>query len=401
MQNQSEGEQIEKSDCEEYWDEVSSQILDKDLSGHPLPEPVAKKTKLQRVNSLVFWFVYFLIIWQTACKISDNGISWLLNFLFQFLKVINIEISSDYLAELISALPSSLYLLRQFISFNDDSFTKYVVCPKCSKLYSYDSCLKVVNGKTVPKTCTNTFMSRGRRKTCGCDLVKKVILKDKEEKFYPIIYYCCNSIINELEHMLSRNGIVEDCEKWRNRPLDTDNLSDVYDGQIWKDFQTFKGNDFLKAPRNYGLMLNFDFFQPMKNRKVYSVGVLYLVNLNLPRNVRFKWENAIVMGIIPSMDSEPKNLNEFLEPSIAELQVLWKGIRLRSSFSSFPLTFRAAILAVSADIPAARNLCGFKGHSAHGGCSRCLKVFPGGLGKKRTILVLTVKTGWKELLQNI
>lgn len=371
-----------ESDVEEYWDEVPSQFLDRDVGETALPEPKIKKTKMQKLNAIVFWFVYFLLIWQTACKISDNGMTWLLRFIFQFLKVINLEISSDHLTELISILPSSLYLLRQYINYNDDAFTKYVVCQKCSKLHTYDSCLKVVNGKTVPKMCNNTFFSRGRRKTCGTALVKKVILKDKKEKFYPILYYCCNSIIGELENMVKRKGVVAKCEEWRSL-RETDTLSDVYDGKIWKDFLTYKGKDFLKAPRNYGLMLNFDFFQPMKHRKDYSVGVLYLVNLNLPRNMRFKWENVIVVGIIPSMDSEPKHLNEFLEPSVKELQLLWKGVRLKSSFSSFPLTFRAAVLAISADIPATRKICGFKSHSAHKGCSRCKKEFPGGFGEKK------------------
>jgi hypothetical protein len=88
---------------------------------------------------------------------------------------------------------------------------------------------------------------------------------------------------------------------------------------LWKDFQKFNGEDFLNSPRNYGLMLNFDYFQPMKHRKDYSVGVLYLVLLNLPRSERFKWENVIVVGIVPSMEHEPKNLNEFLRPAVAEL----------------------------------------------------------------------------------
>ena len=139
---------------------------------------------------------------------------------------------------------------------------------------------------------------------------------------------------------------------------------------------------FLSVPRNYGLMLNFDFFQPIKHRKDYSVGVLYLVLLNLPRHLRFKWENVIVVGIVPSLDGEPKSLNEFLQPAVDELQALWEGARLKSSLSSIPLMFRAALLCVSADIPAARKLCGFKGHSAYRGCSRCLKVFPGGFGEK-------------------
>lgn len=157
----------------------------------------------------------------------------------------------------------------------------------------------------------------------------------------------------------------------------------MYSGQIWKDFQNYKGSEFLSSPRNYGLMLNFDFFQPMKHRKDYSVGVLYLVLLNLPRHLRLKCKNVIVIGIVPSLDGEPKSLNEFLQPAVDELNALWKGVRLKLSLSSISLKFRAALLCVSADIPAARKLCGFKGHSAYLGCSRCLKVFPGGFGEKK------------------
>lgn len=115
---------------------------------------------------------------------------------------------------------------------------------------------------------------------------------------------------------------MEKCEKWRSNGTSgnyDDVLTDVYHGQLWKDFQKFNGEDFLNSPRNYGLMLNFDYFQPMKHRKDYSVGVLYLVLLNLPRSERFKWENVIVVGIVPSMEHEPKNLNEFLRPAVAEL----------------------------------------------------------------------------------
>lgn len=73
------------------------------------------------------------------------------------------------------------------------------------------------------------------------------------------------------------------------------------------------------------MMLNFDFFRPVKHRNDYSVGVLYPANLDLPRNMHFKWENIIVVGIIPGLDKEPRSLNEFLAPLVKEIKVLWKG----------------------------------------------------------------------------
>ena len=57
----------------------------------------------------------------------------------------------------------------------------------------------------------------------------------------------------------------------------------------------------------------------------------------------------------------------------------WK---LMTSQSRIPLTYRGALLLATADLPAIRKLCGFKGHSAHRGCSKCFKYFPGTFSEK-------------------
>ena len=43
---------------------------------------------------------------------------------------------------------------------------------------------------------------------------------------------------------------------------------------------------------------------------------------------------------------------------------------------------KGALLCVACDIPASRKVCGFLGHNANLGCSKCLKRFPGGFGSK-------------------
>ena len=209
------------------------------------------------------------------------------------------------------------------------------------------------------------------------------MLKSGNPCYYPIKYYCFNSVIAELERLIQRENFTTQCEEWRKREMSDNEFSDIYDGNLWKQFQTVRGKDFLKSPRNYGLMLNFDFFQPMKHRKDYSIGVFYLVILNLPRKDRFKWENVIVVGIVPSLDREPKNLNEFLQPTVNELKALWTGVKMKYPGCRLPITFRAALMSTSSDVPATRKLCGFKSHSAILGCSRCLKSFPGEFGKSR------------------
>ena len=51
----------------------------------------------------------------------------------------------------------------------------------------------------------------------------------------------------------------------------------------------------------------------------YSVGVIYLVILNLPREERCKLENIIVVGIIPGPKEPEKNVNSFLVPLMEDL----------------------------------------------------------------------------------
>jgi hypothetical protein len=143
---------------DEVWNDVPEDLFQKDIfSAQALPDPTPKKGKLQVVNSLVQWLLYFLLIWQSICHISDNGLAWLLQFLLQFLKVIHVHAPTDMLNELIIIFPTSLYMVRQLLAVDRDDFTKYVVCPKCTKCYEYTECVYVVNGRHVIKRCTNTF----------------------------------------------------------------------------------------------------------------------------------------------------------------------------------------------------------------------------------------------------
>ena len=43
---------------------------------------------------------------------------------------------------------------------------------------------------------------------------------------------------------------------------------------------------------------------------------------------------------------------------------------------------RCALICVACDMPASRKTCGFLGHTARLGCTKCKKVFPGAIGNK-------------------
>ena len=108
----------------------------------------------------------------------------------------------------------------------------------------------------------------------------------------------------------------------------------------------------------------------------YSVGVIYLSLNNLPRSLRYRRENIIIVGIIPGQ-SEPKlTMNSFIMPLVQELKEFWTGVAIScDNYILNTICIQAAVICCACDIPATRKLCGILAHSATLGCSRCLKEF--------------------------
>ena len=104
-------------------------------------------------------------------------------------------------------------------------------------------------------------------------------------------------------------------------------MQDVYDGQVWNDFQFYNNQPFLSEPGNYGLMLNMDFFQPYKQIQ-YSLGAMYLTVLNLPRKLRNKAQNVILVGLIPGPHEPKHDINTYLSPLVSELKEFWSGVQI-------------------------------------------------------------------------
>ena len=130
-------------------------------------------------------------------------------------------------------------------------------------------------------------------------------------------------------------------------------------------------------------MLNVDWMQPFKHTQ-YSVGVMYLVLMNLPRSERFKRENVFLVGIISGPNEPRNNINSFLKPLVDELLVLWdEGVMLQHCGSLLvPECFKAELLCVACDMPASRKICGFTAHNSKHGCPKCNKEFKtGGFGQ--------------------
>ena len=43
-------------------------------------EPTPKQSRTQKLTALVQWLVHFILMWQSLCKLSDNGLECLPQF---------------------------------------------------------------------------------------------------------------------------------------------------------------------------------------------------------------------------------------------------------------------------------------------------------------------------------
>ena len=113
---------------------------------------------------------------------------------------------------------------------------------------------------------------------------------------------------------------------------------------------------FLAAPFTYGLALNIDWFQ-LFSHTVYSVGVMYATILNLPRHMRYKRKNILLLGIIPGPSEPAHDINHFLEPLVSELKQFLSGIPLKihTETGIIERTVRCALLCIACDLPAGRT----------------------------------------------
>ena len=137
---------------------------------------------------------------------------------------------------------------------------------------------------------------------------------------------------------------------------------------------------FAKLFTNYGLALKFDFFQPMKQTWLHGRHALSRFKLPMITTIQMgkcnrNWNNT-----------KYGKRTEMPKWIFKTIYFGTSGIVERNMLSSILLTFRAALLSTSSDLPASRQLCGIKGRSAKPGCSKCLKRFPGAFGKKEKLL---------------
>ena len=304
--------------------------------------------------------------------------------IFRFLKLYFAALSHIYAPckDIADQLPLTSYMARKcFTKKCKTNFKCFPVCRRCGTVWKYDDCIEGHSTRQKAKLCSHTSpFSKGhnRKQECKGILLKTVEIASNRKVFYPLLTYCYIDLHTSLQNLLMDQEFVVNCNKWKSRPTPENSLSEIYDGKVWKRFIKYKGKSFLENEYSYALMINLDWFQPYKHLQ-YSVGVIYLSVLNLPSMLRYKLHNICIIGIIPGPHEPEITVNDYLKPLVKDLLQFWKGVELTVQTTiAEKKKVRCAIICCSCDLPAGRKLCGFLGHSAHLGCSKCEKFFPSG-----------------------
>ena len=311
----------------------------------------------------MWWLVTFTCIYETLHSLSLRAVQWLLLFFTTLLSVLG-KFSSK-IQKIAQAFPSTLYLRKQYLKdlFLLPVITYFVVCPACHSLYHYRDCMETCGTRTNIQWCPKCFKEHK-----NYPLLKRVLTSHDNQKFYPYRVYPNASLISALKScaLLLCPDFLEKCTQWRR---DDTSLCDVFDGQMWNEYFVSENAPFYNDRYSLRVTMNIDWFQPYKHR-VYSVGVIYLAFMNLPRNMRFKRENIVIIGLIPGPSAPPKNINTYLAPLVSDLLRLWHGVEF-STYNAGTCVIRCALLNIACDLPAGRKACGFLSFSANLGCSRC------------------------------
>jgi hypothetical protein len=231
---------------------------------------------------------------------------------------------------------------------------------------------------------------------CGTSLVRTercAVTKARPDGLvhYPLLLMPYLGIMGALKRLLLEPGFEDKCEQWRElydattgKRKQTNIIADVYHGKRWEEYQYMNSKDkpwsevdgrdkkpLLATPGTLAFALNTDNYTPHANG-TYSMGAVYLVILNLPREERYLQRNMILISLLPGpFHSSRVQQHQAFGPIVQELLELYKGVKFNTYNQPEEHTVRGFLHTVVCDLPAARGTCGFGLHNATFGCAYC------------------------------
>lgn len=202
----------------------------------------------------------------------------------------------------------------------------------------------------------------GRSLTCRRNRKGKRVVEPERQMH-------CQDFRSWLAELISRPGMEEMLDRDPyNTGAEDGELRDVWDGRVLRNFCGPDGENFFTHKEPGGMRLAFslceDNFNPFFNKhggKSYSAGVICLICLNLPPDIRYLLENVFIFCVFPG-PKEPsiEQLNNVMTFLVDQFCVFWNPGVYYTSTPRHPhgRLAKVAIVLVLADLIAARKISG-------------------------------------------
>ena len=282
--------------------------------------------------------------------------------------------------KLLSDIPSDSRTAEKAFSLSSKN-TIFAVCPNSNCHFNYKPSFEDNSPIPVyPKICSHRKFPGGKK--CGTTLLKPRRTQQGQTVEIPIKPFVAFSFKDWLGGMISRSGFEEKMDEvWKSwkKGFTPAEMKDIFDGEILQNFKGPDGQHFSVGGNEgrYVFSLCVDYFNPLGNKqagKKKSVGLISMVCLNLPPELRYKPENMFLFGVVPGPHEPPLDcLNHYLSYLIDELLKFWHtGICYsRTNTFYFGRVVRCALICLVCDLPAARKTNGFASLKHSEMCSIC------------------------------
>jgi hypothetical protein len=193
----------------------------------------------------------------------------------------------------------------------------------------------------------------------------------------PFVYFDFKDWVTRI---MSHPGFKDHMDAtWDATEVDKEDMYNIFDGTLLKTFKGSDGKHFHDGgdEGHYIFSLCIDFFNLYGNKqagKSISCGLISLVCLNLPPDIRYKPENMFLAGIIPGPCEPPLDaINHYLVPLVDDLVEFWQPGVWFSRTSRFPhgRLCPCALVALVCDLPGAKKAVGFASFQHNHFCLVC------------------------------
>src|SRR5262249_41701382 len=130
-------------------------------------------------------------------------------------------------------------MARKLLDIMKNSKT-IATCTNCNKLYKIDAIILKDSNNTdfIGFKCTNVEFpnhpNRNQRSPCGSELFTQIPVT-KGYIWRPKMVFPLPCLKTQLSTMYNRSGFEDLLRKWTKRDVETNIMSDIYDGNIWKE----------------------------------------------------------------------------------------------------------------------------------------------------------------------